>query len=126
MASRHGQYFLDDFTVVDGWALEAPVVEVGQFHVVQTQQMQNGRMDVVYVSTALDCAKADFVRSSDGLAALHSASRHPDRKSPRVMIPPFALLIERCAAKLAAPDHQRRVQQPARLQIRQQPGDRPI
>ncbi len=83
-------------------------------------------MDVVDVGPALDGAKTDFVGGSDGLAALHAASRHPDRKAPRIVIAPFALLIERRAAKLAAPDHQRRVQQSARLQIRQQPGDRPV
>ena len=126
LTSRGAQYFLHDFTIIDGRALEAAVVEVGQFDVIQTQQMQNRGMDVVDVGAALDGAKTDLVGSSDGLAALHSAARHPDRKAPRIVISPFALLVERSAAKLTAPDHERRFQQAARFEIRQQPGDRPV
>ena len=39
LTSRGAQYFLHDFTIIDGRALEAAVVEVSQFDVIQTQQM---------------------------------------------------------------------------------------
>ena len=34
LTSRGAQYFLHDFTIIDGRALEAAVVEVGQFDVI--------------------------------------------------------------------------------------------
>ena len=49
MTLRRSQDFLDNFAIIDGWALEAAVVEVGQFDVIQSQQVQNGGMDVVHV-----------------------------------------------------------------------------
>ena len=61
-------------------------------------------MDIMHVGSALDGTKPDFVRGSDGLSALQSSSRHTDRKTPRVVVPPLDLLIERSATKLAAPN----------------------
>ena len=42
------------------------------------------------------------------------------------MVAAVGVLAVRRAAELAAPDHQRVVEQPARAQVRQQAGDRPV
>lgn len=55
--------------------------------------------------------------------AAHAAARHPHRETTRVMVAPAALLAHRRAAKFAAPDHQRRIEQSPRFQIRHQARD---
>src|SRR5207249_4014898 len=55
-----------------------------------------------------------------------AAAGQPGGETPRVVIAADAALAHRRAAELAAPDDQRAVQQAARLQVAEQPGDGPI
>src|SRR5262245_12781559 len=76
------------------------------------------------VRALLHCFQADLVGRADDLSALNPRPGHPDRKAPRIMIAPVALLVEWRAPELPAPDYERRRAQAARLQICEQPCDR--
>jgi hypothetical protein len=62
---------------------------------------------------------------------LDAAASHPDGEGSRMMVPSHQLraaarLVLRRAPELAAPDDERRVQQPALLQIADESGSRSI
>ena len=52
------QRFLDQLAGVDGGALGATVVEVRQVEMIETEQMQDRRVDVVDVIGFVDCLEA--------------------------------------------------------------------
>ena len=56
--------------------------------------------------------------------ALEPAARHPHREACIVMVAPSALLRFRRPPELAAPQHDRRIEHPAPLQILYESGDR--
>src|SRR5690606_20372410 len=62
------------------------------------------------------------------LPALYPAARHPERETVRVVVTPLAAALAAVrsgrTAEFPAPNHQRGLQQPPRLQIRQQPRHR--
>src|SRR5262249_31963072 len=61
-----------------------------------------------------------------GDATLDAPAGHPHSETERVVIASVAALAHRRPAKLAAPDHQRAVEQATPLQVLEQSGDRPI
>src|SRR5205807_1519235 len=67
---------------------------------------------------------AEFVARADYLAAFDARARHPDAHGARIVIAPDTTLRNRHASELALPDHESGVEQPARLQICKQRGDR--
>src|SRR5262249_7635327 len=96
---------------------------VCQLRVVQSQQMQNGRMEIMHVHAVLDCVKAQLISLADRYAGLDATARQPHRKSFVVVIAPkFAIgirvaLNHWCAAKLSAPYDQRLIKQAASLEV---------
>src|ERR1700738_938492 len=75
--------------------------------------------------------QAELIRASDHLPSLHTATRHPDAETVRVMVAAGALidllkLAERGSAEFAAPDHERAVEQAALLQVCEQGTNRLI
>ena len=58
---RLGERFLDELAAVDGGALGAAVVQEGQAHVVQAQQVEHRGVDVVDVIGLVNRAEADLV-----------------------------------------------------------------
>jgi hypothetical protein len=115
----------------DRGTLGSPVVHIGGLQVIETEQIKDGRVDIPHMMRFVHCAQADFVGSSDGLAAFDAAARHPHGEAPGVVIAavffrglPGGDLRERGAAEFAAPHHQRVFEHPASFQIREQTGDR--
>src|SRR5436190_5479313 len=86
--------------------------------------MENGGVNVVDVRLAFDCSQADFIRGAVNASALHTAARHPDGETPRVMVAAPAFFIERRSSEFAAPNHQRVFKHSSRLQIGQQTSNR--
>src|SRR5438270_230062 len=68
--------------------LRAAVPHIGGLQMIQTQQVQNRRVDVENVMRLVHRAQTDLVGAADRLAALHAAARHPHRETPRVVIAP--------------------------------------
>ena len=99
-----------------------------QFRVLQTEQMQNRRVDVVDVATVFHGAETEFVGLADDRARFHAAAREPHRERVNVMIAPglFAHFAHRRATEFAAPDHERVFQKTALFQIFDERGARLI
>ena len=68
---------------------------------IQSQLMQDCRMDISDVMPILDRMKADFIRRSVYDTSLDSTSRHPDRKAKDVMIAPVRPLSSRSSPEFA-------------------------
>ena len=81
-----------------------------RFVVVESEQMQNRRVEIVYVQAILDCVQTNLVGRANGLAAFHSATRHPHRKAVGIVVAAVAFFAHRSPSKLAAPNHERLIQ----------------
>ncbi len=101
-------------------------VAVGQALVIEPEQVEDRGVQVVDVHRVLDGLVAELVGLAVGDPGLHAAAGHPEGESLVVVVAAVGVLPVRRAAELAAPDHQRVVEQPPRAQVRQQAGDRPV
>ena len=118
-----------------GQAEVAAGVAVGELLVVEAEQVQDRRVQVVDVDLVLDRLEAELV----GRAVRRG--RPSRRRRPATRVKPVVVVVaavdlagvragvrqldRRRAAELAAPDDQRVVEQPALLQVGEQRGDRP-
>src|SRR6266853_1885016 len=91
---------------------------------VHAEQVQQRCVQIVVRSALFLGFVADFIAGADLLAALDSRSRHEHRHRAGVMVAAYTALRNRHASELAMPQHQGFVEQPAALQIRDDPGDR--
>ena len=91
-------------------ALEA----VGELRVIEAQEVQDGRLQVVDVDFVLGDEVAEFVRRAVGHAGLHAAAGHEHGEAVRIVVAAqvggaVAFFVERRASELAAPDDERLV-----------------
>src|ERR1700704_5832237 len=100
-----------DYGSVDIRQPEMPSLELErQFGVVDTQAVQNGRMQVMHVDRILGYVVAVIVSLAVGNAGLDATACHPDREATRMVIAP---VIVGCQLSLRvdsppefpAPDH---------------------
>src|SRR5262249_6930000 len=112
-----------------GQAEVAALVAVGQAAVVQAEQVQQRGVEVVDVDGVAGDAPADVVGGAVDVAAADAAAGQPDGEGEGVVVAAghvgvaAAVLAQRRAAELRQPQHQRRVEQAAPLQILEQGGD---
>ena len=123
-SGRLRQRFFNELAAVDRGPLGTAVVKIRQVEVIQPQQMQDRRMDVVNVIRLLDGAESDFVGRSDRLASLDARASHPDREAPGIVISPHrravigrTIFVKRCSAEFSAPDDERFIEQAARIEV---------
>src|ERR1043166_8456554 len=102
----------------------APIEEVRQLPVIETQERKPGCVQIVDMHAVFNGAEAELVRRADYFAAPDSATAHPGREAVGMMIAAVFALHHRRAAELAHPDQQRAVEQPALLQIADETGNR--
>jgi hypothetical protein len=76
-----------------------------------------GGVSVVVADRLLLGFVAKLVTRADDLPAFDAGAGHPDGQRARVMVPPEAELRDRHPAEFAVPDHERRIEQTARLQV---------
>src|SRR5262249_5106982 len=72
---------------------------------------------------ALERPHAELVGGADRLAAFYAAAGQPHRVAVRVVVAALAPLREWGPTELAAPDHERLIEQPAALQVFQERRD---
>ena len=86
----------------------APLESVGQLLVVDAEQMQDGRVQVVNVHAVLDDGVADVVRLTIRHACLDAATSQPHRERFDMVVAADrdADFAHRRAPELAAPDHE--------------------
>ena len=100
-------------------------VTIGQSEVVDSQQVQQGGVEIVHVHLLLHGDVTELVGVSVGKSRLQTAAGQPDREAIRVVVstrPPI-LCVGR-AAELGTPPDDRVFQETSLLQILEQPGDR--
>ena len=91
---------------------------------IHAEDVQNRRMQIVDVHAVLDREVTVVIGRAVSRAALHAGARHPHRVAVRIVVAAIAALGDRRAPEFAAPNDQRVLQQPVRLQVGQQPVDR--
>ena len=115
-----------------GQAEVAPGVTVGECFVIEAEQMQNGRVEVVNMYLVLHCLKPELVRGSINGPALDPSSCHPHGETVGIMIAPLGFgsgcLKFDCgsASELASPDHERVFEHATLPQILEESGNRLI
>ena len=107
-----------------GQAEVATAVAVGQTFVVQPEEVQDGRVQVVDVHLVFRGVVAVVVGGSVAEPALYAAAGHPHGEAFRVVVSPIAILGSGRAAEFSSPDYKRVVQHAARFQVLQQTGHR--
>ena len=112
-----------------GEALEASGVVVGELHVVQSQAVQDGGMQVVQMVDVFGGLDAQLVGGSDHGAPLDAGAGKPHDHGVLVVVAARMGAEEvhgvvGGAAELAAPDHQGFVEQPPPLEVLEETGHR--
>src|SRR5262249_42673494 len=100
---------------------------VRQLGVLDSQTMQDSRLQVVNVYRIFENVVAIIVGLADGEAALNPTTGHPNRKTARVMVASIVCAGELAlavhgSAELAGPNDQGIIQHAALLQIENQTG----
>src|SRR3954468_10987224 len=113
-----GQDLADDAALDVGQAEVAAGVAIGQLGVVEAEQVEHGRVQVMHMDLALDGLDAELIRGAVDVAALDTATSQPDRETLGVVI---AALLGSSAvvaglgggspAELASPDDQGLIEQ---------------
>src|SRR5262245_28295165 len=101
----------------------AACMAVGQAFVVQSQGVQQRRVQVVHVDGVFDGAITKIIRGSEGEPAPYTATGQPHRESLRMVIAAVSVLDHRRPTKLGSPQNQRIFQEPALSQVREQSRD---
>lgn len=109
-----------------GQAEVPPGMPIREFRMVQAQQMQDRRVQIVEVDLVLDAVVAVFIRLTVGLACLGTSAGEPHRESVRVVVPAVRVLGRRRAPELSTPDHKRLVKQASRLEVLEQARNGPV
>lgn len=111
-----------------GQAVVPSLELVGEFLVIDSEEVEKGRLEVVNVDTVFGDVEADVIAGTVGHAGFDSAACHPDGEGVRVMIPPptraivVSALKKRSTPKLATPDDKGGIEHATLLQILKQSG----
>ena len=102
-----------------------PLVPVGKPFVIHSQQMEQGRVQVIHVDRILSDVVAEIIGGSPGHPRLDPSPRKPHGEASWVVVStsfraiPITLARD-TSAKLSPPDDQRVVQHTSLLQVRNQ------
>ena len=106
---------MGDVAVDVGQPEVAAGVFVGQRLVIESQQMEDRRVQIVEVHAVFHRGNAVLVGRAIGRATLHASAGHPEGESGGVVVAPVRLLDVRRAAELATPNNQRLLEQTSLL-----------
>src|SRR5262249_28265647 len=116
----------DHFAVDVGQAHVAAAEADGQPRVLDAEQVQHRRVQVVDLDAVFHHLVAPLVRLAVGHPALYAGAGEPDAEPVLIVVAAVVALGERRAPELAGPDDERRIEQAARLEVPEQAGDRLI
>ena len=111
----------------------AATVAVGEFRVIESEQVQHRGLQVVHVHRLLHGLEAELVGGAIHRAPLHAAAGHPDAEAMMVVVAAAAVgalavgeLHRWRAAELSPPEHERALEEPEADEIVEQRADRPV
>lgn len=93
--------FVQDIAVHIGQPEIAAAKTVGQFLVIETQQMQDRGMQIMDLDALLDRFVTKIVGGAPGHAATNTAPGQPTGEAKRIVIPAIIALGKRSPAKFA-------------------------
>src|ERR1043165_7427248 len=93
-----------------GQAQVAAAVAENKALMIETEQVEDGRVEIRDGDDILNGAVTVVVSGTVGQAPADAAAREPDREALRIVIASIAALSERCAAKFTGPHHERRIE----------------
>ena len=106
--SHHSAGHIGEAEITSGIAVRESLV-------IQAQQVQDRRVQVVHVHSTLNRLVTDFVGLAVAEARLDSTACQENREAAGIVIPAVVALIEGRPAELATPPHQCVIQQTALL-----------
>ena len=114
-----------------GEAEVAAAVAVGELFVIETEEVEQGGLEVVHVDAVLHGAEAEVVSGAVGLTAAHPGPGQPDGEAVVVVIAPrggfeFVVLGELHggrSAELAAPEDEGFIEKAAGFEVGEQSGE---
>ena len=115
-----------------GEAEVAPTVSIGEFFVIEAQEMEHGGVEVVDVDFVFHGGEAEVVGRSVDVTALDTASGHPGGEAVVVVIAAIDFtgvgsflghFHDRGAAEFTAPDDEGFVEEAALFQVGEKGGD---
>jgi hypothetical protein len=84
----------------------ATLESVGELRVIEAEQMENRRVQVVNMDRVASDVESKIIGRAVRIAALHAAASHPHAEAPVVVIPTIvAALYHWRAAEFTAPNH---------------------
>ena len=90
-----------------GQAIVASLKAIGQTLVIESQQMQERRIQIVYVYWIFGYIESEVVGRSVDVAAFDAAAGEPHGEGSVVMIAAIVALGHWSASEFAAPNHER-------------------
>src|SRR5262245_575411 len=102
------------------------IMPEGELSVVDTEQIQHRRMNIVAVGGLVDGFIRPFIGAAMTYATANTAAGQPRRVPERIVVTPLAPLAARHAPEFAGPVNDRVVEQTGGFQILDQPGDGPV
>src|SRR5581483_1447665 len=78
-------------------------VAVGELLVIDTQQIENGRVQIVDGDTILDGFESELIGAAVYQAALGATARQPHGIAVRIVIAAIAIFGNRCPAEFSSP-----------------------
>ncbi len=100
---------------------------VGEFVVVETEEAQEGDVEIADVGFAFDGGHAEVVGGADSVTGVAAATGEPHRHGVRIMVATVsrsaADTVVGGATKLAAPDDERAVQEASLFEVGDERGD---
>src|SRR5262249_44996650 len=109
-------YLFNDPSAEIGQPFIAAVVQIGQLHLIQSEQIQDRRVKIARMVAFADGLVSDLIGLTDDLASFDAAARHPHCEGGRVVIAALAVFGDRRAPELGSPNDQGRIQHPAPFQ----------
>lgn len=109
-----------------GEAEVASGIAVGELLVIESHEVQDGRVKVVDVHAFVDGGEAEVVAGAVHATAFHAASGEPDGEAVIVVVASLGTFGGRGSAELAAPKDEGVIEEPAFLEIAKEHGDRLI
>ena len=107
-----------------GEAEVAPGVFVGEFLVIETEEVEDGGVEVVHVDPSGNGGVAHLVGASMGVSGFGAASGQPGGEAARVVVTSVLSLRKRRAPELATPPDQSVFEQPPLFEILEESGHR--
>src|SRR5438128_11199862 len=113
----------DDLAMDVGETPVGATVAERQFPMIDAQQVQHRRMEIIGCCRTLGGLPGPLVAFAPGHAAFHAASGHPADEGPAIVVAAIAALGEWHAADFGAPHDRRSVEQAPDFEVPEQAGD---